>query len=43
MSQLLNILLHLNLEPMIMICPRYREEDLAPFSQEIHKLCTKTL
>ena len=39
MSQLLNILLHLNLEPMI--CPR--EDDLAPFSQEIHKLCNKTL
>ena len=39
MSQLLNILLHLNLEPMI--CPR--EEDLAPFSQETHKLCNKTL
>ena len=39
MRQLLNILLHLNLEPMI--CPR--KEDLTPFSQEIHKLCNKTL
>ena len=39
MSQLLNILLHLNLEPMI----SPREEDLSPFSQEIHKLCNKTL